>query len=164
MAKLKIAGMVRYSDLTTPAKGAKVRIYDLDSGGNGNDEIFSVTTDGEGHFSGESKDWQDTNTVRVRLPFGSINVTTPDLMLLEFRVESDGKTHRGPFVHLGDNASAPIILSTAAPVGKARREVLQLITLSERATDKELYEVIEFGAEVTVHGLIAGRYQQHRVM
>ena len=65
MAKLNIAGVVQYADLS-PVHGAVVKIIDLDEGGNGNDIILEDVTDAGGKFKKQSKEWIDLNNVKIR--------------------------------------------------------------------------------------------------
>jgi hypothetical protein len=58
MAKLDIAAVVQYANLS-PVPGAAVNIIDLDRGGNGNDLILAATTDAQGKFRQQSKEWID---------------------------------------------------------------------------------------------------------
>jgi hypothetical protein len=104
VGRLKIAGVVQYADLS-PVQGAAIEIIDLDQGGNGNDIIMSDVTSVEGKFRKETIDWNDTNNVRV--PWGTQSI--PDLMVLQFKVRKDGNVHEGPFVHVGDWVSVPIL-------------------------------------------------------
>ena len=110
MAKLKIGGNVLYNDLQTPVPNTVVQIYDLDQGGNGHDLIFSKRTGADGKFGGTSSDWNDRNTITINTFFGKATVNVPDMMVLEFRTTADGRQHKGPFIHISDYNSAPIIL------------------------------------------------------
>jgi hypothetical protein len=90
--------------------GASVRILDLDTGGNGNDVILETVTDGQGRFGGMSKEWQDVNNQRITIPFvGTQVVPVPDVLILQFQVNSSGRTHSGPFIRVSDTVSAPIV-------------------------------------------------------
>jgi len=72
--------------------------------------IFRGTTDEEGKFHGLSREWVDSNWVSIPSPFGpNGRVQIPDLIDLDFIVTKGGESHRGPFIHLAENLSAPII-------------------------------------------------------
>ena len=105
MAKLDIAAVVQYANLS-PVPGATVNIIDLDRGGNGNDLILTATTDAQGKFRRQSKEWIDLNNVRI--PWGG-KLSTPDVLALQFRVEKDGKVHEGPFLFVSDGVLVSIL-------------------------------------------------------
>ncbi len=160
MSRLMLGGKVLYSDMQTPVVNARVQIYDLDRGGNGNDRIYEGRTNSNGEFSGLSQEWVDRNTIRINTPFGSFIQEVPDVLALEFRVDADGRVHKGPYFHIGDNASVPIVMPIAPPVLKAQREVIHLITLSEEmdGASKQFYEAVEAGAALTSNSLLGPYY------
>ena len=43
-------------------------VFDLDKGGNGDDEIFTGSTDANGYVQGQSSEWVDRNTVKINPP------------------------------------------------------------------------------------------------
>jgi hypothetical protein len=156
MAKLQISGQVLYNNLT-PAPNAHVEIWELDLGPGGvNDKILTRTTNDQGRFSGLSSEWEDREGVAV---FG---VSVPDILNLEFRVSVDGKTHKGPFV-MGQGTSVPIVLpfGPSKPVSKSKRDLVQIIYLSDTYTggERALYQFIEASSEGVVS---AGLGQQYR--
>ena len=165
MTALKIGGLVRYGDLKSPAKGARVRIYDADTGGDGDDLIFDQVTDPSGRFSGTSIDWEDQNSQRVSTPLGNVDLKVPDALLLRAQVDVDGQTHQGAYVHLGDGQSAPIVLPWGKPtVKKEQRQLVQIITLSAASKDKMLYDVIELGARAVITGLAVPHYHGYTLL
>lgn len=168
MAKLKIGGTILYNDLRSPVPSATVQIYDLDQGGNGHDLIFSKRTGSDGKFGGISSEWNDRNTITITTVFGKATVDTPDVLALEFRVNADGRQHKGPFIHIADYNSAPIILPWGPKkVEKADREVLHLITLSDQykgTSDEWMYKVIEFGAESLTRTVLAQDYRAAQIL
>lgn len=143
MPKLKIGGQVLYSDMRTVAKNATVRVYDLDQGGNGNDEIFSGNTNNDGKFSGLSKDWLDKNTIKIPTPFGTLNQEIPDTLLLEFRVNADGRTHKGPYFHTVDYSSMPIVLPFPPPTQERDETVTNIICFSGVSTNTEVLAIAD---------------------
>ena len=165
MGTLKIGGLVRYGDLKSPVKGARVRIYDVDTGGDGDDLIFDEVTDPSGRFSGSSANWDDQNTQRVSTPLGNVDLKVPDALLLRAQVDVDGRTHQCAYVHLGDGQSAPIVLPWGKPtIEKQHRQLVQIITLTAASKDKLLYDVIEIGASAIVSGMAAPHYQGHTLI
>ncbi|MEB3356056.1 MAG: hypothetical protein VKK04_04970 [Synechococcales bacterium] len=162
MSRLALGGKVLYSDIQTPVANARVQIYDLDQGGNGNDRIYEGTTNGDGTFSGLSGEWSDRNTIRINTPFGPIIQDVPDFLALEFRVVAEGQIHKGPYFHLGDNNSVPIVMPISPPVSKVQREVIHLITLSEEmdGANKLLYEAIETGASLASSAVLGPNYEK----
>lgn len=156
MSRLTLGGKVLYNDLKTPVAKARVQIYDLDQGGNGNDKIYEATTNSNGEFSGLSKDWKDENTISL----GFASVPTPDILALEFRVVANGRVHQGPYFHTGDRKSIPIVMPIAPPVTINQREVIHLITLSEEweGADKLLYETVEIGASMASTSVLGPNY------
>lgn len=132
MSKLKIGGQVLYQDQATPVANARVQIFDLDEGGNGDDKILETTTNADGKFKGTSKDWEDKNSKRITGPFGPFTMDIPDILGLEFRVSDGHHTHRGPFFHIADNTSIPIVVPWRLPVTVSERELVHLVTLSEQ--------------------------------
>jgi hypothetical protein len=151
MGSIKLGGVVAWKDGRSPVAGARVRIYDVDSGGNGNDLIFDQVVGEDGKFRGESTEWKDTNTVPVA--FGA-SMPVPDALLLEFRVKlPDGRAHTGPYLHLGDYSSWPLIVpfprtGTDGSVQKSQRELIHVLTVSEKVSEEDIviYRVIEFAA------------------
>lgn len=116
MASLNIRGRVMAFPGNEGLQHANVVIIDIDSGGNGDDVIFSGTTDENGYFSGTSTDWVDTNTVRVDKPWplhGSADVPTPDALALKVRIRKGGDdTGYLPFVNPPSGAPVvPIIVN-----------------------------------------------------
>ncbi|MGI0486560.1 hypothetical protein ACN4EK_14060 [Pantanalinema rosaneae CENA516] len=146
--------------MQTPVVNAQVQIYDLDQGGNGNDKIYEGKTNGNGEFSGLSQEWIDRNTIRFDTPFGPFTQEVPDIMALEFRVVVDGQAHKGPYFHVGDNRSVPIVMPITPPVTKTQREVIHLITLSEAmdGANKLLYEAVEMGASLASNTMLGPNY------
>lgn len=112
MAGIRISGRVVYKQLggllPEPVRGARVRVIDVDRGGNGDDEIFVATTDADGNFGGTSREWSDRNTEaqriwvpttvvgfpprRVDAHWENVTVDVPDALLLRVRVDYDGKS------------------------------------------------------------------------
>jgi hypothetical protein len=165
MTTLNIGGRVLYGDLVSPVKGARVRIYDVDTGGDGDDLIFDEIADFEGRFSGTSESWEDENTQRISTRLGNIDLKVPDALLLHAQVDVDGQTHKGAYVHLGDGKSAPIVLPWGRPtVNKEQRHLVQIITLSAASKEKQLYDVIEIGARAVVSGLGAPHYRAYTLL
>lgn len=156
MAKLTLGGKVLYSDMQTPIANARVQIYDLDQGGNGHDKIFEGNTNSSGEFSGVSEEWVDKNTISV----GFSTLEIPDMLTLEFQVMANGRVHKGPYFHLGDNASIPIVVPLAPPILKNQREIIHLVTLSEAmdGANRLLYQAIEIGAGLTSNALLGPNY------
>ena len=111
MAKLNIAGVVQYADLS-PVHGAVVKIIDLDEGGNGNDIILEDVTDAGGKFKKQSKEWIDLNNVKIRW---NSTVYIPDMLALQFRVEKDDEIYEGPFLYVGDDVLVPILTPWQPP-------------------------------------------------
>ncbi|MEM8712883.1 MAG: hypothetical protein AAGG01_18180 [Planctomycetota bacterium] len=123
MAKLKIKARIFYPPgpwgLNKPVEGAKVTIHDLDV--NGEDKIFTDTSDQNGRIRGTSKDWQDKTRIRywhVRPGFPPVgewrhkSVPDPtDVMALTIEVKADGKTMTVPFPFVGDNVEVPIVVT-----------------------------------------------------
>jgi hypothetical protein len=166
MGQLKLGGQILYKDMQTPAANARIQIWDLDQGGNGNDKIFEISTDRNGKFSGVSREWNDRNTIRISTPLGTITQEIFDTLMLEFRVFVDGQTHKGPYFHTANNASLPIVLPWL-PIEKSQREVIHLITLSHDgmdAADELLYEGIEFGAALTSTSFLSSNYSKSHVL
>jgi len=160
MARLQIRGQVSYNDMT-PADGVEVRIFDLDIGpGGANDRILTKTTDGQGRFSDLSSEWADREGV-----VHGFNL--PDLMNLEFRIAVGSKSHKGPFLWIA-GASIPIVLpfGPPKPVTKAKRDLVQLICLSDGLTGAErtLYEFIEASSEGIVATVLGPRYRKIHVL
>jgi hypothetical protein len=165
MGTLKIGGSVRYGDLQSPVKAARVRIYDADTGGDGDDLIFDEVTDASGRFSGSSSNWEDQNVKRISTPLGHFDLKLPDALLLRAQIDVDGQTHQCAYVHLGDGQSAPIVLPWGKPtIKKEQRHLVQIITLSAASNDKMLYDVIEFGARAVIAGLGAPHYQGYTLL
>lgn len=104
MSRLRISGVVLGID-TKPITNASITITDKDVGSS-NDRILRTETNHLGQFSGLSREWSDSNWIDG--PWNT-RVPTPDLMLLEFTVKKGDESHTGPFIHLADNLSAPII-------------------------------------------------------
>lgn len=156
MSRLNIAGQILYAD-TTPASAANVSIIEVDGLPSGaNDKIFTTTTDVNGRFSGRSTEWKDREG-RV------LGANIPDFMQLRFGVSVDGKTHNGPFILFGGQ-SAPIILpfGPRKPVSKARRELVQVILISQDlvGAERALYEFIETAAETLTRSLLGSSYNK----
>ncbi len=110
MASLNIRGRVMAFPGNEGLQHATVEVIDVDSGGNGNDIIFSGTTDENGYFSGTSSDWVDANTVRIPKPFpfhGSVDVPTPDVLVLKIRVRK-GAWDSGDLPFLNPPPGAPV--------------------------------------------------------
>lgn len=81
-----------------PVQGARVRIYDVDVGGNGDDLIFDGLTDADGRFHGTSRNWRDRNTVGI----GNLVSSVPDVLLLKIRVTRGAHdTGMLPYVQAG---------------------------------------------------------------
>jgi hypothetical protein len=160
MAKIQISGRVFYSDLS-PASNAAVEIWDLDLGPRGvNDRILTRTTNDQGRFSGLSSEWADRE--------GTVwGVPVLDILNLEFRVRVNGKTYKGPFL-LAAGTSVPIVLpfGPAKPVGKANRDLVQIIYLSEGYTGGELalYRFIEASTEDIVALGLGLKYRRIHVL
>lgn len=126
MSRLTLSGKVLYNDMKTPVAKARVQIYDLDQGGNGNDKIYEGMTNSNGEFSGLSRDWKDENTISL----GFASVPTPDILALEFRVVANGRAHKGPYFHVGDRKLVPIVMPITPPVAINQREVIHLAPCS----------------------------------
>ncbi len=169
MPRLNIGGSVLYND-GSPVPDARVRIYDMDTGGNGNDRILDRGTNAQGAFSGLSKNWKDKNTVKIRVPFmPTITQEVPDVLMLRFRVDAGSHTHKGPFIHLGSNASAPIILPIAPPsatVTKAKRDLIHMISLAPQVSSdlRLFYETIEMASEVTTKAILGSFYRKIHIV
>jgi hypothetical protein len=103
MPKIRIQGIVSYFN-GSPVSGAKIKILDLDEDGR-HDNILSATTDGQGRFSGLSKEWQDIR----QMPFLTLPAFT-DTMVLQFEVTSGSQKHTGPFIYVNDTTSVPIVV------------------------------------------------------
>lgn len=160
MAKLQISGSVYYSDMT-PAPNATVEIWQLDLGpGGSNDRILTKTTNNQGIFSGLSSNWDDGEGV----VFG---VHLPDLLNLEFRVKVDGQNHKGPFLW-ASGTSIPIVLpfGPPKPVTKAKRDLVQVICLSDDYTGAEraLYDFIEASSEAIAALALKNQYRKIHVL
>ena len=104
MPRIRLGGQV-FGLNTEPITHATIRIIDTDLGSN-NDVILNATTNSEGKFIGLSSNWEDSNWINTG--FG-LRIPTPDILSLKFEVKKGNKTHSGPFVHLWDNHSAPIV-------------------------------------------------------
>lgn len=103
MAKFRITGQVLAANMA-PVAGASVRIIDKDEDGR-DDVILTRTTDAQGYFRGLSSEWQDTRqTPLVTLP------PWTDTKVLAFEVRKNGRTHAGPFLHVSDTTSVPIVV------------------------------------------------------
>jgi hypothetical protein len=101
MPKLKIAGYVQRIN-GTPAADVQVEIWDEDNRSS-DDRILTVTTDRYGRFGGRSKNWKDE--LDGFFPWDK------DFLYLTFVATTrDGRTHTGPFIHLGPWVSVPILL------------------------------------------------------
>lgn len=95
---------------TLPLQNAMVEIIDVDSGGNGDDIIFTGTTDNNGYFQGTSSDWKDKNTARVPKPApfsGSVEVEAPDVLMLMARIRK-GSNDTGRIAFALPPANAPV--------------------------------------------------------
>ena len=159
MASLKISGKVLYAN-SAPAGDARVRIYDMDGLDNSGDHdlILDTTTNNGGRYAGQSSEWQD----REGQMFG---VNIPDVLRLQFSVSVDGKTHRGPIFRNSSNGScADIVLPfpEPKPVGKADRELVQIIALSKdyQGGEKTLYQFIETATEGLTSTVLGGSYRK----
>lgn len=157
MSRLRIAGQVRYADLSI-APGARVTIIDRDgTDGTADDTILVATTGGDGRFSGRSSEWRDREG-RV------LGIDVPDVLRLDFVVSLDGRTHRGPFIRHDDRSSIPIILPSLPPreVTKPERELVQIILLapSPDSAEHALYEFIENASEGLTRTLLGGSYRK----
>jgi len=146
MAKINISGQVLYNDMS-PARLAAVEIWDLDLGPGGkNDKILARTTNEQGNFAGQSSEWKDAEAVVFGVP-------VLDVLNLEFRVSSEGNTHRGPFF-MGQGTSIPIVLpwGPPKPISKSERDLVQVIYLSDGLTggERALYQFIETSSEAVV--------------
>ena len=101
MSTLNIRGRVMCFPGTLPLQNATVEIIDVDSGGNGDDIIFTGTTDNNGYFQGTSSEWQDRNTARVPKPWplhGTMEIEVPDILILMARIrKGTNDTGRIPF-------------------------------------------------------------------
>ncbi|MCL5266487.1 MAG: transthyretin-like family protein [Bacteroidetes bacterium] len=101
MPTLNIRGRVMCFPGTSPLQNATVEIFDVDSGGNGDDIIFTGTTDNNGYLQGTSSDWKDRNTARVPRPWpftGTVEVEVPDVLVLMARIRIGSyDTGRIPF-------------------------------------------------------------------
>ena len=163
MSKLKISGLVLYNDLHTPVPNARVQIYDVDTGGNGTDKILDKRTGTDGKFTGISSEWSDANYLSTFVG----NVPVPDMLILEFRVTENTKVHRGPFIHIGDYNSAPIIVPWGpGGLNAQQRELIHLITLSDQMPpdDRLLYQIIEFASSATTRTLLGAHYRSIHVL
>lgn len=118
MAILTFNQQVRYFPGIVPCADATVTVYDVDAGGNGDDVIYTGTTDSEGFFRGQSREWVDTNTARVPIGFGrSISQAVPDVLVLQVRIRKNGQdTGRIPYaVNPAGVPAPPIILPFGSP-------------------------------------------------
>lgn len=109
MPTLNIRGRVMCFPGTLPLQSASIEIFDVDEGGNGDDIIFTGTTDSNGYFQGTSKDWVDRNTVRRKVGPIWVNVDVPDAPIFMVRIrQGSNDTGRIPFPQ-PPVGSAPII-------------------------------------------------------
>jgi hypothetical protein len=111
MSILKISGKV-FGINTQPITNASIKIIDKDYGSS-DDIIFRGTTNNNGKFYGKSRNWIDNNWING---WGGIRVPIPDIMQLEFTVRKGDKSHTGPYIHLNDYLSAPIICPWSNPL------------------------------------------------
>lgn len=123
MAALNIRGRVMCFPGTVPLRGATVEIIDVDKGGNGDDIIFTGTTDDNGYFQGTSNDWKDRNTEQVTTPWGSHDIEIPDILMLMARIRKDTRdTGRIPFALALSStpitAIVPIVVPWSCSVGR----------------------------------------------
>ena len=123
-----ISGKVLYADLK-PAENVSVKIIEKDSlPGGVDDVIFSKTTGKDGVFYGRTSNWADREGY-VDLPFGP-RINLPDVFSVQFKVESAGHTHTGPFIIIGGSSANIILpLNFPKPVEKNNRELVQIINL-----------------------------------
>lgn len=118
MAILTFNQQVRYFPGTVPCAGATVTVYDVDAGGNGDDVIYTGTTDSQGFFRGQSREWVDSNTARVPTGFGGfITQNVPDVLVLQVRVRKGNQdSGRMPYAVTPVGVPAPpIILPFGSP-------------------------------------------------
>jgi hypothetical protein len=164
MGKLTVSGKVLYSD-GTPACEVEIKLYDLDLGPGGKDDlIFTKTTRTDGTFSGETLEWNDREG-KIRILFKDVDI--PDILNLEFRVRTPNGNHKGPFLSL-NTMSAPIILpfGPPKPVKKNNRELVQIIYLSKNYTGGErlLYDFIELGSGEAVRSKLENDYKMYHLI
>ncbi|MCJ8504316.1 transthyretin-like family protein [Kocuria flava] len=157
MPRLRISGRINYMD-GVPADGVEITIIERDLGPGGSDDsILKETTDANGRFSGLSKEWKD----REGRQWG---IDLPDILNLTFVVKDGNRTHKGPFVRLGDS-SAPIVLPflPRKPVPKSKRQLVQIVLLSDglKGADRLLYRFIEESAKGLVNTVLGPNY--HRI-
>lgn len=160
MPTLHINGRVFYADMT-PADSVSVKVYDLDLGPGGKEDlILTKTTRSDGSFSGETSDWYDREG-KIKVLFKDVDI--PDVLNLHFKVRASNGSHSGPLIIVNDNA-APIILpfGPPKPVTKNNRELVQIIFLTEDTyvgAERLLYDFIELGSGGLVDNILTNDYK-----
>lgn len=158
MSKLKIGGRVNYVD-GSPAKNATVRIIDQDDRSADN-VIFTDTTDSQGKFSGTSIDWKDESD--------GFWPWEHDFLSLKFEVtDSIGRTHSGPFIHISNYVSVPIILPFVKPAIKAENRAL--IVLSDLSSHVDppfnlFYQFLESNGVSQTRAILGSSYAEIKVL
>lgn len=145
MSILKIGGQIFGVD-TKPITNAKIKIIDTDMGSS-SDVIFRGTTDSEGKFRGDSSNWEDNNWING--PFNT-RVPMPDILSLEFDVEKAGKTHKGPYLHMNNYRSAPIICPWSNP-DTLFAKVNDVFCYSAESTKAEMSRLLDNNDSITLH-------------
>lgn len=153
-----------------PAVGATVEIFDVDTGGNGDDLIWSGQTDSNGAFSGTSSNWEDYNAIRILpgTPF-SRDQQVPDLLLLKAVVSQNTPAGRQsqvfPFPQgLVPVATAPLILPWAAPVTPITKADRALIVVTQLVgvgpgNWLALYQFLNAASVILADGILAPSYR-----
>jgi hypothetical protein len=152
MARMQIRGAVLYAPgawgPAVPVSGAAVEIVDIDEGGNGDDVVFTGTTDGEGVYQGETEEWVDPNKKKLRIFRSEMEMSVPDVLLLKARV-SDGPHVQefAPLTMTGSNVNLLIVNWSPYPIGRVNgQECRSASEIQDRAM-----EAIQAGAaQVTI--------------
>jgi predicted acylesterase/phospholipase RssA len=121
MPSLNISGRVIHGifvgTVAPPCAGATVQVYDRDQGGNGDDLIWTGTTNANGEFSGTTSEWMDLNTVRI----GFSSLPVPDVLLLKavvtqqmFPTGTNRQEFQFPQAVL-PSTSSPLVVPWASP-------------------------------------------------
>lgn len=169
MPTVHIAGRVQYMPgpwgLDRPAAGAQVEIIDLDA--NGDDRIWSGTTDTQGRFGGTSSNWQDTIEVPVFNPLRGTwdrkQLPDPgDVLLLRARVRLQGREH--VVMPFANGTPVPIVLPWGPVLAREQRAlvVVNNTVAGGRQDLRALYAFIEAAGDAVARGLCGPVYGQIR--
>ena len=159
MARLQISGQVRYAN-RAPAAQARVRVYDLDGLDNSgeHDFILDKSTNEDGRYAGQSSEWKDSE--------GQVlGINVPDVLRLQFLVNVDGKSHQGTLFRSSSTGSCVDIVlpfQPRKPVRKTDRELIQVITLSDKyeGGERALNQFIETATEGLTSTVLGGLYRK----